>query len=179
MISDAWWERNRTWATFLLIALMIGLFFTGRFAATGYVEMFRLVSDGAPTVMAIAGWLLYIAPFGLLWAVVVMAERASAKTPATLCLALLLLLAPIDLSLFPGGVNSWLGETVSGPGGGAFVTGMRNGCLAGVVASVTIPFVLFNETLRNHFGGRTLAYMLIAPIGTFVAATLVAAITLA
>jgi hypothetical protein len=179
MISDAWWKRNRTWATYVLIVLLIGLFFTGRYAVEAYVKLFRLISDGNPTVMAIAGWVLYLAPFVLLWAVVLMADRASAKTPATLCLGLLLLLAPINLGIFPGGVNSWLAEAIDGPGGGAFVAGLRNGGLAGIVPSLLVPFVLFNEKLRDHFGSRTLAYMLIAPVGTFAVATLVAAITLA
>ncbi|GIE79234.1 hypothetical protein Aph02nite_51840 [Actinoplanes philippinensis] len=173
MISDAWWERNRTWAPYPLTALMIGLFFTGRWAVMAYVELFRLLSGGATTVMAIAGWMLYIVPFTLLWTVILTSGRAKN------CLAFLLLLVPITLSVYPGGTNYWLGEAVSGPGGNAFVVGMRNGLLGGVVTSFTVPFVLASERLRDHFGVRTLGWMLAAPIGTFLIATLAAAITLA
>ncbi|MEU8664357.1 hypothetical protein [Actinoplanes philippinensis] len=120
MISDAWWERNRTWAPYPLTVLMIGLFLTGRWAVMAYVELIRLLSGGTTTVMA-----------------------------------------------------------VSGPGGNAFVAGMRNGLPGGVVTSFTAPFVLASERLRDHFGVRTLGWMPAAPLGTFLIATLAAAITLA
>jgi hypothetical protein len=169
----AWWERNRTWAPYPLTVLLIGLFFTGRWTVMAYVELFRLIGGGATAVMAAGGWLLYIAPFALLWAVIVTTGRAKN------CLVALLLLTPVTLSVFPGDTNHWLGEAVSGPGGNAFVVGMRNGALAGIVTSFTVPFVLANDRLRNHFGERTLGWMLAAPIGALLIATLFAAITLA
>ncbi|BEL09884.1 hypothetical protein Q0Z83_080750 [Actinoplanes sichuanensis] len=169
----AWWERNRTWAPYPLTVLLIGLFFTGRWTVKAFVELFRLVSGGDTAVMSAAGWVFYMIPFALVWTVILTSGRAKN------CLVILVFLTPVTLSMFPGDTNYWLAEAVSGPGGNAFVVGMRNGALAGIITSFTVPFVLANDRLRDHFGLRTLGWMLVAPVGALLASTLVAAVILA
>lgn len=179
MISDVFWDRHRWWALTLIVTLLIGLFLTAGYTVEAVVIVSRWITGGHLGAMAVIGWVFYFAPFGLLWAVLLLAERSSTNSVATLCLGLLLLLAPIVLACFPGGYNETLAEAVSGPGGGAFVAGARNGGLGGIVPSVLVPFVLFSEGLRAQFGDRTLRLMMIAPVLVFLIATMIAAVVLA
>ncbi|SDT70783.1 hypothetical protein [Actinoplanes derwentensis] len=176
MISDAWWDRHRWWALTLIVVLLIGLFLTGGYTVQALVSMSRWATGGHLGAMAVIGWVFYFAPFGLLWAVLLLMGRSTA--PA-LCLGLLLLLAPITLACFPGGYNDTLAAAVTGPGGAAFVAGARNGGLGGLLPSVVVPFVVFNEGLRDRFGDRTLRLMMIVPVVAVLIATMIAAVILA
>ncbi|GAA4923069.1 hypothetical protein [Actinoplanes utahensis] len=178
MIDNVWWERNRKWATFALIALLIGLFAAGKFTVAAYAGLARLVSGGHTGVMAVSGWLLFLAPFVLVWLIVLFTTQSSARKRTAVCIGMLFLLVPSILPVYPGDTNHWLADAVSGPGGSAVVTGMRNGFLAGLAPSLVAPFVLFNDALKESLGERVRLIALAVPVMAFVIATLIAAVVL-
>ncbi|HWS37945.1 MAG TPA: hypothetical protein VN408_35085 [Actinoplanes sp.] len=174
MIADVLWERHRWWAVALVVSLMLGLFLTAGYSVEALVIVSRWATGGHLGAMAVIGWLCYFAPFGLLWVVLLRPERGG-----SLALFLLILLTPVTVACFPGGYNETLAEAVTGPGGAAFVAGARNGGLGGLLPSVLVPFVVFNENLRTRFGDRALRLMMIAPVVTVLIATMTAAVVLA
>ena len=176
MIDNAWWERNRRWAAIVLIVALIGLFATGKFTVEAYAGLVRLISGAHSTAMAAGGWLLYFTPFVLVWLVVIFTGRSGGRTRTAVCIGLLFLLVPSILPVYPGEENHWLADAVSGPGGSAFITGMRNGFLGGLVPSLVAPFLLFNDALEKTLGTSMVRIVLAVPATAFAVATLWAGI---
>ncbi len=173
------WRRPRKWVMIPFIILVIAAFFAAGLIVEQAVALSRLLTGGQLTGMAIAGWIFYFIPFALLWAVALFIERKAGTNLTAVCLALLILLVPIVAHTFPAGYNETLADAITGPGGGAFVAGARNAVLGGLIPTVLVPFVLFNENLRVRFDDRTLRLMMIAPVVAVLTATLIAAVVLA
>ncbi|GAA1601703.1 hypothetical protein [Actinoplanes couchii] len=173
MILDLLWKQYRWWSVALIVTLLIGLFLVGGYTVEALVIAARWATGGHLGAMAVIGWLFWFAPFGLLWAVLLRGPDS------VVCLGLLILLTPATLACFPGGYNETLAEAITGPGGAAFVAGARNGALGGLIPTVVVPFVVFNESLRARFDDRTLRLMMVAPVATVLIATMIAAVVLA
>lgn len=179
MVSSVFRDPLRVFGIAVAGVLAVGLFLTGGYAVEAVVGTARSATGGALTAMAVSGWVFSLIPFALFWAGILLKNQARTKKAAVLCFGLAVLLVPGYASCWPGAYNSTLAEAVSGPGGGAFVAGLRNGLLAGCLGSVGAPVVIFNEKLRARFGDLLLRRMVVVSTVTLFVLTLAAAIALA
>jgi hypothetical protein len=120
------------------------LFAVRETTARAWVDGARLLTGGQPAGMAVAGWLTIFAVFGLIWAVVLLRKRVHRAWLYTLGVAAVAL-SPTAVALFP--LEGYrIVHLISGPGGSAFVHGMRWAAPAGFVPALVVPFALLKKT---------------------------------
>ncbi|MEV6299397.1 hypothetical protein AB0M02_08335 [Actinoplanes sp. NPDC051861] len=183
-VPRAWILRQR-WRR---IRIGYGLLLAGGFAAliwfagaiiSGYAGLARAVTGGEPWGMAIAGWLLVFAPFGVVLALAMMGSERLETKPAWALGVLLAALVPLAVYATPYPERLDLAHLVGGPGGAGFIAGLRNGALAGVVS-----LLVAGDIGRDGDDGdsdaraeRRMSFLI--GLGTFALATLAAATVLA
>lgn len=163
----------------LLAGVAIGLYLVGGRAVEAVVVAARAATGGGLTAMAVVGWVFSLVPFAFFWAGMLLKNHARTKKAAIVCFSLSAMLVMLYGPCWPMHYNSTLAEAVTGYGGGAFVAGIRNGLLAGCLASVLAPAAVFNGKLRARFGDRLLRRMVAALTVVMFLFTLAAAIVLA
>ncbi|GIE28769.1 hypothetical protein Ait01nite_018140 [Actinoplanes italicus] len=162
---------------FLLVAVggtaYFVLFAYQESSARGWVDGMRALTGGRSWAMTIAGWLTIIAIFGLAWALILLRKRIHRNWLWAIGVVIAALL-PTVLALIPY-QGHYIVHLISGPGGGAFVTGMRWASAAGFIPFVVVPFVVLNENLKRRFGteelrGKTAALVVLFAIVTLISA---------
>ncbi|MEU4158875.1 hypothetical protein [Actinoplanes sp. NPDC026670] len=142
------------------------LFAVRETTARAWVDGARSLTGGGPRGMAIAGWVIIFAAFGLVWALMLLRKRVHRGWLYAIG-AVAVAVSPTALALFPmEGLP--IVHLISGPGGGAFVHGMRLAAPAGIVAVLLTPFALAKDTARAPVTMITVACVLL----TLVAAPL-------
>ncbi|MEU4423934.1 hypothetical protein AB0F81_25160 [Actinoplanes sp. NPDC024001] len=172
-------DRLRAGAGYAYLLCWFGLFVTGHHVAGAYVDLARRLTGGRSWGMAISGWLIFVVPVVALGVLALISDRESGKRWRLPLIGLAVAMVPVLLNLIPTGADFDLADLVSGAGGADFILGLRNGALAAVVPLVVVPFVAFNERLRDRLDGTTRRLVIGPPAVTFLVATLVAVVVLA
>jgi hypothetical protein len=163
---------------FLLFASVGGTAYFVLFAvqedmARGWVDSMRSLTGGQRWAMAIAGWLTIFTVFGLIWALLLLRKRIHRNWLWAIGVVAAAL-SPTVLALIPY-QGHYIVHLVSGPGGGAFVTGMRWATAAGFIPFLVVPFVVLNEKLKVRFGAEELRGKTTVLVVLFLVITLIAA----
>ncbi|BEL09885.1 hypothetical protein Q0Z83_080760 [Actinoplanes sichuanensis] len=123
------------------------LFAVRETTARGWVDGARSLTGGDARGMAIAGWVTIFAAFGLAWALMLMRKRVHRGWLYAIGAAAVAV-SPTALTLFP--MEGFpIVHLISGPGGGAFVHGMRLAAPAVLVTLLLAPFALVKEEARG------------------------------
>jgi hypothetical protein len=149
------------------------LFAVRESSARGWVEGARALTGGKPGAMAVAGWLIIFAGFGLLWTILLLRHRVH-RWGLWAIGAVIAVISPTVLALFPVEGNDIV-PLISGAGGGAFVTGMRWAAAAGFIPLLVMPFMLLKESGRDRGGAAELRGGALLLASIFVLFTLVGA----
>jgi hypothetical protein len=163
---------------FLLLASVGGTAYFVLFAvqedmARGWVDGSRSLTGGHRWAMAIIGWLTVFTIFGLIWAILLLRKRLHHNWLWAIG-AVAAAMSPTVLALIPY-QGHYIVHLISGPGGGAFVTGMRWATAAGFIPFLVVPFVVLNEKLKDRFGKEELRGKTTVLVVLFVVTTLIAA----
>ncbi|WP_433793417.1 hypothetical protein [Actinoplanes sp. CA-252034] len=142
------------------------LFAVRETTARAYVDGVRGLTGGNPQAMAIAGWVIVFAVFGLGWALVLLWKRVHRGWCYTIGAAAVAV-SPTALVLFPFD-DFPIVHLISGAGGAAFVHGMRWAAPAGVIPVLVVPFALAKNAPR----GPTTAVVALCVLITLIAAAL-------
>jgi hypothetical protein len=144
------------------------LFAVRETTARAWVGGARGLTGGDPQGMAVAGWVVIFTVFGLAWAVVLLWKRVHRGWLYAIG-AVAVALSPTALALFPL-ADFPIVHLISGPGGGAFVHGMRWAAPAGIIPILVVPFALAKDAPR----GPTTAIVALCVLITLIAAPLTA-----
>ncbi|MEU4621596.1 hypothetical protein AB0G04_16680 [Actinoplanes sp. NPDC023801] len=142
-------------------------------SARGWVDGARSLTGGQRWGMAIAGWLIVFVAFGLAWALLLLRKRVP-RWGLWAVAVVIAALAPTVQALFPY-EDHYIVHLISGPGGAAFVTGMRWAAAAAIIPFLVVPFVLLNDKLKDRFGEPELRRATTVLVAGFVVITLIAA----
>ncbi|GAA0429389.1 hypothetical protein Aca07nite_37750 [Actinoplanes capillaceus] len=114
-----------------------------------YVTLARSATAGNPRGMAAAGWLLFVITASLLLALALTRGRLARPWTRTIgAVAAILAIAAWNLLPLRG---SGLVETVDGPGGSGFITGVRWGSLAAALLLMIAAHVQFRKRAKDFY----------------------------
>jgi hypothetical protein len=132
------------------VIVVLGVWLFAFFALSdGYVILARSLSAGDPRGMAAAAWLLFFAGSVGVLALVLIRGRVASRWIYAIG-AMVVLLATAACALLPVR-DSFLAETVDGPGGSGFITGARWGMWTAVMLLLIAAHVWMKELAKDFY----------------------------